>query len=194
LILVPCLPIVDDVLLQCLRDVTVPVLIGARTGSKTPEFSVPTSLPPGLLQTLLPLRVTRVESLREGFTESGEGFKVRLWFEHVETALPAEWSLSDGRGVLYRHRNLRYLAGVLDDSALQRLIGTLAAEADVPVRPLPEGVRLRRLGELQFAFNYSAQTVSIRGCQPDSATCLLGGPEMGPAAVAVWREDSIEAP
>lgn len=194
LILVPCLPIVDEALLQCLRDVTVPVLIGARTGSKTPEFSVPTALPPGPLQTLLPLRVTRVESLREGLTESGEGFKVRRWFEHVETALPAEWSLSDGRGVLYRHRNLRYLAGVLDDSALQRLIATLAAEADVPVRPLPEGVRLRRLGELQFAFNYSAQTVSIRGCLPDSATCLLGGPELGPAGVAVWREGLIEAP
>jgi beta-galactosidase len=136
---------------------------------------------------VLPLRVTRVESLREGLTEAGEGFTVRLWFEHVETALPAEWSLHDGRGVLYRQRNLRYLAGVLDESALQRLIAALAAEANLPVKSLPEGVRMRRLGELQFAFNYSAQDVSIRGCMPESATCLLGGPELGPSGVAVWR-------
>ncbi|MBU3672442.1 MAG: beta-galactosidase [Sinobacteraceae bacterium] len=187
LILVPCLPIIDERLRQRLDAVTVPVLIGARTGSKTQHFRIPAALPPGSLQDLLPLRVTRVESLRAGLIESGDGFNVRLWFEHLETDLPAEWTLSDGRGVLYRRKNLRYLAGVLDESGLRRLMTTLAAEAGLPVERLPEGVRLRRLGSLRFAFNYNSHSVSIRDVLPRSADCLMGSAELGPAAVAVWR-------
>ena len=187
LILVPCLPVVEDVLRQRLSAVTVPVLIGARTGSKTPEFKIPGLLPPGLLQHLLPIRVARVESLREGLKEVGEGFEVRLWFEHIETNVPAEWSLRDGRGVLFRHRNLRYLAGLLDDAGLQRLMTLIAIEAGLPVRSLPEGVRLRRLGNLQFAFNYNSDPVSIHHILPPSAGCLLGSAELSPAGVTVWR-------
>lgn len=187
LVLVPCLPILDDVFVQRLSAVTVPVLIGPRTGSKTTQFRIPAELPPGLLQTLLPLRVTRVESLRNGLTEAGEGFNLRLWFEHVETELSAEWCLLDGRGVLYRHQSFRYLAGVLDESGLRRLMTTVATEAGLSVRPLPEGLRLRRVGNLQFAFNYAAHSVSICGVLPEQAICMVGGVELEPAAVAVWR-------
>jgi beta-galactosidase len=102
--------------------------------------------------------------------------------------MPAEWSLRDGRGVLFRHRNLRYLAGLLDDTGLQRLMTLIAAEAGLPVRPVPEGVRLRRLGNLQFAFNYNSEPVSIHHILPPSADCLVGRVELAPATVAVWRD------
>ena len=164
------------------------MLIGARSGSKTPEFKIPSRLPPGSLQDFLPLRVTRVESLREGLTEASEGFNIRLWLEHIETDLPAEWTLADGRGVLYRHKNFRYVAGSLDDSGLRKLMTSQAIAAGLSVRHLPEGVRLRRLGELQFAFNYNSVPASIQHVLPPSADFLLGGVELAPAAVAVWRD------
>ncbi|MFM8517508.1 MAG: beta-galactosidase, partial [Nevskiaceae bacterium] len=188
LILIPCLPIIDEAFVKRLSAVTVPVLMGPRTGSKTAQFQIPPALPPGLLQAVLPLRVTRVESLREGLMEAGEGFNLRFWFEHIETELPAEWRLHDGRGVLYRHRSLRYLAGVLDESSLRKLISIVATEAGLSVKLLPDGLRLRRLGDMQFAFNYSAHAVSIRGVLPEQATCIVGGVELKPAGVAVWRE------
>ena len=61
MVVVPTLPIVDS----ALADVAVPILFGPRTGSKTKDFAIPASLPPGPLQQQLPIRVTRVESSRD---------------------------------------------------------------------------------------------------------------------------------
>jgi beta-galactosidase len=48
---------------------------------------------------------------------------------------------------------------------------------------LPEGVRLRRRGTLTFAFNYGDEVWQA----PSGSSFLLGGPEVGPSEVAIWR-------
>jgi beta-galactosidase len=186
LVVMPCLPIVDAALVAQLGSCAAQVLVGPRTGSKTAGFSIPPGLPPGELAALLPLRVARVESLREGLVERGAGFEVAHWLEHVETALRPEWALHDGRGVLYRHGRVRYLAGVVDAAALRRLLAAMAGEAGLPVWALPPGLRLRRQGELCFAFNYSPEAVSLRGLRPPECRLIIGTDELAPAGVAAW--------
>jgi beta-galactosidase len=186
LVVMPCLPIVDAALVAQLGSCAAQVLVGPRTGSKTAGFSIPPGLPPGELAALLPLRVARVESLREGLVERGAGFEVAHWLEHVETALKPEWALHDGRGVLYRHGRVRYLAGVVDAAALRRLLAAIAGEAGLPVWALPPGLRLRRQGELCFAFNYSPEAVSLRGLRPPECRLIIGTDELAPAGVAAW--------
>lgn len=186
MIVVPCLPVLPAGLLHSLHAIRVPTIYGPRTGSKTKDFSIPSELPPGALQALLPIRITRVESLRDGLIERGHDFTVKRWLEHVETSLQPERSLDDGRGVLFRHGYHRYLAGVLDVSALQKIFSGMAREAGLAACPLPEGLRLRRVGGLCLAFNHTTHTLSLKDVLPADARLVIGTRELGPAGVAAW--------
>jgi beta-galactosidase len=52
---------------------------------------------------------------------------------------------------------------------------------------LPEGLRLRRRGRLQFAFHSGPGRVTVPA--PAGATWVLGSRDMGPADVAAWIAD-----
>jgi beta-galactosidase len=183
--LVPRLPMLPPGFVAQLAAFTGPVLIGPRTGSKTADFSIPPTLAPGELQTLLPLRVVRVESLREGLLEQGDGFAIHHWLEQVETSLAAEEVLADGRGVLFKSGACRYLAGWPDARLLRRLLTHMATEAGLDTVELPEGLRLRRTRQYTFAFNYANHENAI----PDGEAkqYQLGGAMLPPAGVAAWR-------
>jgi len=185
IVVIPCLPIIPDGFAERLAAFSGPVLIGARSGSKTADFAIPPNLAPGNLQTILPLKVTRSESLRAGHAEPGEGFILTRWFDHVETALPAEDRLADGRGVVFAHGQARYVATWPGADLLDQLIVRLAGEAGIATIVLPAGVRLRRAGGVTFAFNYGAQAASV--AVPDDARILVGSALLAPAGVVIWR-------
>ena len=170
MVVLPCQPIVPDGLVAKLAALTCPVLIGPRGGSKTADFAIPPNLAPGPLQDILPFKVVRVESLR--------GLPVQ-WIDHVESDLAQELP------GLYRNGALRYLAHYPDADELDRIVALLAAEAGLNTILLPEGLRISRIGELVFAFNYSAHAMEV----PDGiiGQFLLGGAAMEPAGVAVGR-------
>ncbi len=185
MIVIPCLPIIDHPLVAKLAAFNGPVLIGARSGSKTPNFAIPSTLSPGLLQSLIPIKVTRVESLRDGLLLEGNNTYIRHWFEHIETQLAPEECLRDNRGIVYRSAHVRYVAAWPDAHLLARLIKRMAAEANIKTHSLAEGVRLLRAGDHVFAFNYNAMPAAL----PDDLgiSAFIGGQMMDPAAVTVWK-------
>jgi len=185
MVVVPCLPIIPAGFASRLAFFEGPVLVGPRSGSKTTDFSIPPTLAPGELQSMLGLRVVRVESLRPGLEATGDGFSVQRWLEHVEGEAGIEERLDDGRGVVFRSGARRYLAGWPDARLMQRVVLRMAAEAGLQVQELPEGLRLRRAGSLCFAFNYANAPQTL----PPAAArdFLIGGAELPPAGVAVWR-------
>jgi beta-galactosidase len=185
MVVVPSLPILADDLVARLAGLGVPVLFGPRSGSRTDTFQIPQGLPPGPLRAALPITIPRVESLRDGLIEPGDGFAVARWFEHVETSLTPEIALNDGRGIVYRHQSMRYLAGWPDDALLGRVLGLMAAEAGLATATLPPGVRLRRAGDLCFAFNHGRDPADISGLAPPSL--IIGTHLLPPAGVAAWR-------
>jgi beta-galactosidase len=189
LVVVPCLPMAPTPLIESLQRATGRILLGCRTGSKTDHFSIPDELPPGPVQSLLPLRVTRVESLRHDLVERGDGFEVRGWFEHIETTLVPELSLSDHRGVLYRNERYRYLAAQVDPDMLRRIFKRMASEAGVRTRELPDGLRMSVLGRLRMAFNHSTARQSLRELLPTDTSFAIGGFELDPAGVAAWIDE-----
>jgi beta-galactosidase len=184
LVVIPCLPIIPDGLTERLSAFSGPILIGARSGSKTADFAIPATLPPGALQSLIPITVARVESLRDGVTEAGDGFSVSRWLEHVETALPAELSLADGRGVVFASGRARYVATWPEPGLLDRLVVRLASEAGLNAAPLPPGIRLRSAGPVCFAFNYGTAVTEVR--PGVGAVMRVGTTMVPPAGVAVW--------
>ena len=187
MVVIPCLPILPDGLVDRLQGFAGPVLIGPRSGSKTADFAIPANLPPGGLQALLPIKVVRVESLRDGVVLDGDGFAVHRWMETVEGEVEPEIKLKDGCGILFRHGALRYLAAWPDAALLKQILTGLADEASMEVQHLPEGVRLRRAGKMRFAVNYASETVQL--VNAPGRNFVLGDAVLPPAGVAVWRED-----
>jgi beta-galactosidase len=186
MVVVPCLPILPQGFAEKLAAYPGGVLIGPRTGSKTEDFAIPASLPPGDLQALIPVKVTRVESLREGVELRGRGLKATRWLEHIESELLPKAELHDRTGILYRQNLVRYLAAHLNYDGLRFVMGEMARQAGLDPLRLPEGIRLRRAGGHRFAFNYAAheQALPVDGI----TNFALGGAMLGPAGVAVWRE------
>ena len=159
MLFVPTLPIVPDGFAAKLAALNCPVLIGPRSGSKTNSFTIPDNLAPGALAELIPITITRVESLRNGIREEGEGFAITRWLEHIESDLAPEIALKNGRGIVFRNGHARYCAGWPDKALLTTLIERMASEAGLPLSPLPEGLRTRRTATHLFAFNYSSEPV-----------------------------------
>ncbi|NNC72243.1 MAG: beta-galactosidase [Sphingomonadaceae bacterium] len=189
MVVIPSLPVVSKGFAARLAALSCPVLIGPRSGSKTADFAISDTLPPGPLQSILPLRVTRVESLRDGAVEKGRGFAVTRWLEHVESCLDAEIALENGRPVLLANDRYRYLAAWPDRDLLGDIFRGMADEAGLATYDPPHGVRMRTIGTLRFAFNYAdrPRRVSEFVDDVDELAFRIGGDRLDPGGVAVWE-------
>jgi beta-galactosidase len=183
-VFIPTLPIVPEGLVETLASIACPILIGPRSGSKTDSFRMPEGLPPDALRSLVPLTVTRVESLRDGEVEPGEGWTISRWREDIETELEPELALRDGSGVVFGQGNARYCAAWPDPSLLDLLVERIASEAGLYLMPLPEGLRIRRTASHLFAFNYAAHPVDTSPL--DFGAPMIGESLLAPAGFAVW--------
>ncbi|QJB68734.1 beta-galactosidase [Parasphingorhabdus halotolerans] len=189
MIVAPSLPILSSAFVDKIKALAVPILFGPRTGSKTADFQIPAELPPGALQDVLPLKIKRVQSLRPGLTEKGDDHDVSRWIEDVETDLVPSETLVDERGILFGKNGVNYLAAWPSQKLLRRIFMKMASDADVGICELPRDLRLRSLGDLQFAFNHGIEALSLSDLNLASAATefLIGEENLPSAGVAVWR-------
>lgn len=191
LIAVPCQTLGDELLAERLATSGAQLLIGARSFSKTLNATMSTPLPPGAMSDCLGIQVHRVESLRPGAVESvhlGEHtLSASRWKEWLSlspgTAIEAHFS--DGQPALVCRGSFRYLACWPDQELLDACIQRTAAAAGLTTQPLPEGLRLSRLGEVTFAFNFGPEPQTLPA--PADARFLLGARTLACAEVAAWR-------
>jgi len=188
---------VDDKLLANLASFSGTVLIGPRVASKTGEFSIPENLPPGNLQNLLPIKVTRVESLPDFVSlQTTDGFKAVRWREQIETDLAPASTFDDGWGFHFSQNNMHYLNACLDGSSLSRFVRARLTDANIRCvfredSLLGEGVRVRQFNNLMFVFNFGPgkvvlDPVSDLGLNA-SFELLFGSCELAPAQVVILR-------
>ncbi len=190
LVVVPSLPILREQTLEAFRACAGQIVFGPRSGSKTEFLGIPPSLPPGALQELLPLKVTRVESYRPGLAQkvffAGEQWKAEVWKEWIESGLQPVATFADGKGAVYRHHNLHYLAFWPGLEFLSAYLGQVVSAAGLLSHSLPDGLRLRRRGSLVFAFNYTGHPQAAPA--PQGAAFLLGGPTIAAYNLSVWKQ------
>ena len=184
MVFVPSLPILPDGFVDKLANLRAPALIGPRTGSKTADFAIPADLAPGELEAILPLKVTRVESLRPGIRDGADDWAIARWREDVETRLKPEF-VAGRKGAVFAQGNLRYVAGWPDQGLLGKLITRMAKEARVELIPMKKGLRLRRTASHTFAFNYSDAPLNAAGLGDGKP--VIGKTIIPPAGFTVWK-------
>ncbi len=187
-VLTPCLPIVTEAALAAFEAAAGVLLFGPRTGSKTATFSIPDGLPPGPLKALLPMQIIQVASLRPGLRHavtgqvSGTMERWREWAEPND-GTEALARFDDGTPALLRAGRAHYVAGWPDAALLNATMRQVLDAAGLALMDLPPGVRLRRRGNLIFAFNYGPEP----WITPDLGGLVLGGPVVPPPGITVWK-------
>ncbi len=165
------------------------VLMGPRSGAKTPDFQIPQELPPGGLSALINIKIRRVETLRPGVCigvedASGcfEGWRELLASgEGVETLL----SCRDGAPAFVRQGRNYYLAGQPDAALLSNILEGPLAHAGVATLDPPVDIRIRDNGDARFVFNYGCKGADISDLVGE-ARLLLGEKMLPPCGVAAF--------
>lgn len=92
--------------------------------------------------------------------------------------------------VLLHQNNLHYLAGWPDDELFDSIFVNLADRANVAVRHLPQGVRIRQNGNHLYVFNYGDSVTNLESLDI-AGDYLLGQSELPPSGVAVIDTGSV---
>ena len=127
-----------------------------------------------------------VSSLRPGVLVEISGAisgHAERWREQVETRAETLATFGDGAPALVAQGNFHYLACWPDAGAIAIFMALLCEKACLATIELPTEIRLRRRGDLTFAFNYGRTPWRA----PFSDEPLLGEPEVMPRSFTVWR-------
>lgn len=190
LVIAPCLPVVSDAFMEKCKNSGARIVFGPRSGSKTPEFSIPENLAPGAIQSSIPAKVLSVETLRADCPEpliwNEQEFEARAWCEELQID-DAEVIATYGTGepAAATKEDMTYLGTVTDESFLKAFLKSECEKAGLTTFDLPEDMRLVRRGNLQFAFNFAAEPQAAP--VPDTAEIVLGNLMVGAHDVTIWR-------
>ncbi len=189
LIVAPALFAPSEGFARALAESGATILLGPRAGSKTADFQIPAELPPGVLRSLIDIRVRRVESLRPGASVKivGEGAFLR-WREFLllGESVRRELISDDGETALARCGRVFYLSGWPDDDLLASVLRRVFHAAEIATLDLAEDIRIRDNGAMRYIFNYGAEASDVSALI-GKETLLLGAPILEPCGVAAFR-------
>ena len=186
LVAIPALFTWTDALVSALRQFDGLALVGPRSGSKSPDFAFPASMPPGLPADLLDARVSRVETLPADCPVAVGPVNFRFWREFVVPGAEARVILQsdDGWPALIRQGHVQYMAGWGDEQLLLATLQELAEELNIPTVHLPEGVRIRQSGGHLYAVNYGEEDFDLAALGTGGEP-VLGGMTLPPAGISI---------
>lgn len=191
LVVLAAQPLVSAELCASLVATKAQLVLCPRAGAKQSALRMADGGAPGVLRALIDIRVPRVESLRPGLFEAVQfdghaAHHALRWREHLlcGPGVAVDATFADGNVAIARQGRVRYLAGWFSAGLQRDLLQRAALDAGLaPVR-LPEGLRLRRRGDLLFATNHNPQPHTLRVPQ---AEWLVGGAVVPAHGVSIAR-------
>jgi beta-galactosidase len=193
LVILPSQAIINDAFIKKCQSSQAHFIFGPRTGAKTAEFSVPTNLPPGLLQTLIPIRVLSVETLRKDCTEdlfwNNAQYLSGSWREQIDpgdTDVIARYH--NNEPAIVRHERYIYIATLTDRSFLLDFFHQQCLHHGINTYRFGEDIRVSRRGKLTFAFNYANKEQQLP-LNPDTKV-ILGSSIIPPLGVTIWTTEA----
>ena len=189
-VFVPSLPHIGERALQAFSDFTGLTMFGIRTGAKTESFQIPGNLAPGPLQALLPMKVPRVESLRPGVSRDvivgNHRYACGTWVETVESPIAdVVGRFASGAPALIRTANRFYLAAWPTRELASDVVQRVLDESGVASVTLPADVRMRRRGDVTFAFNFGSDSQVAPASS--NAKYVLGAHSIAAHNLSAWK-------
>ncbi|SFB04907.1 beta-galactosidase [Poseidonocella pacifica] len=162
LVLAPGLAELSSAMFAALEACGAHVLLGPRTGMKTPEMA--TALPEPTAFRLFGARLNFVESLPpEEEVSLAAGGAFRHWFETVEALVHVAERTESGAPSLLKSGRVAYLCGWPDETALDRMIGSACLDAGIETEAMPAALRRRDTATHRVYTNYGAAPIEWRG-------------------------------
>lgn len=196
MVIIPSMPIIDDSFIAKVKTLNIPVMFGPRSGSKTKDFSIPPNLAPGPLQQLIDLKVTRVESMRDGLhhfgtSRHGDDFRIDHWIENISGNAEVVEQCHNGNAILCRQDNIYYCSAWPDDALLHNIFIDLLKLTDAKPIILPEGLRIRRKDGLFYIFNYGCKMIDLGNIHEpwEGGNYIIGTENLASAQIAVIATD-----
>jgi beta-galactosidase len=194
LIIAPCLPMVSNTFVEKLKATKAQIVFGPRSGSKTEEFSLAPNLAPGLLQSLIPVKIISVETIRPDCSEilqfQGQTFESRCWREELkfdesdlDHSIFSIAKYHDGSTAVAQFKNISYIASLTCESFLIEFFDLLTNKVNLNTLRLPKDMRMVRRANLVYLFNYSPNHQSFP--EPEIGKFILGSEKMKGYDVAI---------
>lgn len=162
LLLAPGTFTLSETFLASLETFSGTAILGPRCNSRTPDFQIPTPLPPALPG--LDVTVRLVETFRDDMPRPLQGGgHVIHWMEQVATTEPVQERTTDGHPILMGGGKIKYLAGWPDEVALHHILESACEDEALPILDLKAGLRVRRTDAHVFAFNYGTDPAEFEG-------------------------------
>ncbi len=160
----PGVATVDPALVEAVSTAGTLGIYGPRTGAITEDFFIPAGARPELPG--LDVRVELVESMppHAGMQVAGGGMADH-WHERLSGAAEVLLATEAGAPVLMGQGGRWYLGSFPDDLLWDRIVTLAADRAGLATSPVPEGLRKRRFGELDFLINYNGFAVEMEGVE-----------------------------
>ncbi len=191
-VIVPQLVLGSQELVHRLSASRAQVLVGPRSFSRTRDHQIPANLPPGPLQSVLPFRMVRAESLRPGYRiPVSEGGACHRWFEHLEVggSVRVIRKSQDDQPVHVCQDRIHYLAGWPDDELLMNIMRDLLVATNIPVLETGDDLRIRDRGKLRTIVNYGPRPVDASHLIAPTDRVLIGSATLPVAGVSVVERD-----
>lgn len=191
LIVAPCLPIVSKSFVNKCHAAKAHFIFGPRSGSKTDEFSLAPTLAPGLLQSLLPIKVLSTETIRPDCSEKlayqDSFYESQCWREElmISDSVMVKAKYHDDKPAVVRHENYSYIATLTCEKFLTDFFEKIALELDISTIRLPKDMRLVKRGDLGFIFNYAGTKQVFPA--PHMGDFILGQRTLNPYDVAIIK-------
>ena len=190
IIVLPSVPVISDATWENLKSSNAIIFATALTGSRTIDGHIPPGLAPGPLAVDLGLRVAQLETLppfeKFGVRIEREEHFAERWRETITTRSEVRGLFADESPALIRNGKFQYLACWPGERLMSELIRRLCEEAAIDCRDLGEDLRLRRAGDIQFAFNYGPETLDLVqiGAPSHTRRYQIGTRDLAPFEIA----------
>ena len=176
LVIAPALHLVDDSLashLSAFVNKGGHLVIGPRSGFKTLSNTVQAPAP-GPLSELMGVKILHVDGLRPGMTEQisleSENLPYTTWADiltpttatvlaHYQTSAYENEAAVTRQ--LHSEGSCTTIGMWTEPEVLQKLLVPLLEQSLIPIRPLPEGIRMTERDKLTYLFNFNPASVPL---------------------------------
>lgn len=193
MIVVPCMPVVSDELIDKLADSQAHVIFGPRSGAKTDELTFAPNLGPGNIQRLIPIQVESTETLRADCTMKmlykGASYLGSRWNEALSIGdkVNTVAQFHNKQAAVVQNDKVTYVATLCEIEFLRVLLNDIALACDIKTYQLPEDIRLSQRGNFGVFFNYSGQAKRVEFDR--DVEFVLGSEEIAPYSLSIFKRN-----